>query len=131
MDTPAYPENYMHRIGRTGRAESEGNSILFFTEKESESKDEIEALMKRDIPLLFMPEEVEINPQKLDEEREKIVDKYSRLKPNEVKNKAFHEKSEKNKKINLGGSYKREIVKKYKKPKTKGDKRANNRKKKK
>ena len=31
---------------------------------------------------------------------------------------AFHEKSEKNQKVNLGGSYKREIKKKYKKPKT-------------
>jgi len=131
MDTPAFPENYMHRIGRTGRAEREGYSILFFTEKEREAKEEIERLMKQSIALLFMPEEVEINPQKLDEERERIVDKYSRLKPKEFKNKAFHEKSEKNKKINLGGSYKREIVKKYKKPKTKGDKRANNRKKKK
>jgi ATP-dependent RNA helicase RhlE len=131
MDTPAYPENYMHRIGRTGRAEHEGKSILFFTEKEREAKEAIEALMNLTIPMLFMPEEVEINPQKLDEEREKIVDKYSRIKPKEAKNKAFHEKSEKNKKINLGGSYKREIVKKYKKPKTKGDKRANNQKKRK
>jgi ATP-dependent RNA helicase RhlE len=24
FDTPAYPENYMHRIGRTGRAEERG-----------------------------------------------------------------------------------------------------------
>ncbi|HET8752857.1 MAG TPA: DEAD/DEAH box helicase, partial [Salinimicrobium sp.] len=28
FDTPHYPENYMHRIGRTGRAEKEGNSIV-------------------------------------------------------------------------------------------------------
>ena len=34
LDVPAYPENYMHRIGRTGRAEREGNAILMFTEKE-------------------------------------------------------------------------------------------------
>ncbi|MBT5859267.1 MAG: DEAD/DEAH box helicase, partial [Flavobacteriales bacterium] len=34
FDTPIYPENYMHRIGRTGRAEEEGKSILFFTERE-------------------------------------------------------------------------------------------------
>ena len=33
FDTPTYPENYMHRIGRTGRAEREGQSIVFSTEK--------------------------------------------------------------------------------------------------
>ena len=31
FDTPKYPENYMHRIGRTGRAEKLGESILFYT----------------------------------------------------------------------------------------------------
>ncbi|GAK76634.1 superfamily II DNA and RNA helicase [Nonlabens ulvanivorans] len=34
------------------------------------------------------------------------------------------------KKVNLGGSYRREIAKKYKKPKTRGDKIANRRRKK-
>jgi len=37
FDTPLYPENYMHRIGRTGRAEKKGNSLLFYTKKESKS----------------------------------------------------------------------------------------------
>ena len=39
-------------------------------------------------------------------------------------------KKDKNKKVNLGGSYRREIAVKYKKPKTRGDKFANNKKKK-
>ncbi len=42
FDTPDFPENYMHRIGRTGRAEKEGKTILFSTEKEQESKEKIE-----------------------------------------------------------------------------------------
>lgn len=129
IDTPAFPENYMHRIGRTGRAEQKGHSILFSTEKEKEAKDAIEALMDYSIPLTPFPESVEFNPQKLDEERERQVDKYSRNMVKESGNKAYHEKSEKNSKVNLGGSYKFEIAKKYKKPKTKGDKKANNRKK--
>jgi len=45
--------------------------------------------------------------------------------------KGFHEKKEKNRKENLGGSYKRTIKRKYKKPKTKGDKNFNLRNKKK
>ena len=34
FDTPFYPENYIHRIGRTGRAGQQGRSILFYNEKE-------------------------------------------------------------------------------------------------
>ena len=34
FDTPFYPENYIHRIGRTGRAEQQGKAILFYSEKE-------------------------------------------------------------------------------------------------
>ena len=48
FDTPEYPENYMHRIGRTGRAEREGEAILFSTENEQESIEKIEGLMKMD-----------------------------------------------------------------------------------
>ncbi|HET8804349.1 MAG TPA: ATP-dependent helicase, partial [Aequorivita sp.] len=43
---------------------------------------------------------------------------------------AFHEKKEKNQKENQGGSYKRIIKQKYKKPKTRGDKNYNKRNKK-
>ena len=45
FDTPQYPENYMHRIGRTGRAEKKGQSLLFTTENEQEYLDAIEKLM--------------------------------------------------------------------------------------
>jgi len=37
FDTPEYPENYLHRIGRTGRAELQGKSILFYTKKEEDA----------------------------------------------------------------------------------------------
>ena len=37
FDTPGFPEIYMQRIGRTGRAEDKGSSVLFFTEKEEEN----------------------------------------------------------------------------------------------
>jgi ATP-dependent RNA helicase RhlE len=42
----------------------------------------------------------------------------------------MEEKKPKNRKVNLGGSYKFKIAKKYSKPKTRGDKIANRRKKK-
>lgn len=134
FDTPNFPENYMHRIGRTGRAEKEGQTILFSTEKEQSAKLDIEVLMDTEIPLLEFPSEVEISDQLTPEEKPK--DEAERNNPHKRKNRetfgeAFHEKSEKNSKTNQGGSYRREIAKKYKKPKTRGDKNYNKRNKKK
>ena len=129
MDVPKYPENYMHRIGRTGRAGNRGTSYLFYTHKEEEDKLAIEVYMDKEIEELPFPEEVELDMQKLAEEKNRVVDKYSRNMNKVEANPAFHEKKEKNKKENLGGSYRREIAKKYKKPKTRGDKGQNKRKK--
>ncbi|MBT6699184.1 MAG: DEAD/DEAH box helicase, partial [Flavobacteriales bacterium] len=69
FDTPIYPENYMHRIGRTGRAEEKGKSLLFYTEKEEKNKEFIEDLMNYKIPVSEIPEEVEITQQLTEEER--------------------------------------------------------------
>ncbi len=124
FDTPSFPENYIHRIGRTGRAEQQGKSILFYTEKEEEAKDRIEALMSYQIPLLDFPGEVEISSQKTPEERAITGDTKNPFR-NEKKivlAPGFHEKKAKNMKTNQGGSYKKDLALKYKKPKTKGDK---------
>lgn len=132
FDTPSYPENYMHRIGRTGRAEQKGTAVLFSTEAENDAREQIEHLMNMAIPVLELPEAIVISTELIEEERPQIREHY-----NPIKNKddesgtAFHDKIDKNKKVNLGGSYRREIVKKYKKPKTRGDKNYNKRNKKK
>ena len=133
FNTPYYPENYMHRIGRTGRAEHEGKTILLSTEKEQESKKRIEELMSYKIPHLDLPEEVDVSKQLTEEERPKEPGESSnnRTSLEYVPGPAFHEKKEKNQKTNQGGSYRREIAKKYKKPKTRGDKNYNKRNKKK
>ncbi|MGB0974297.1 MAG: DEAD/DEAH box helicase [Flavobacteriaceae bacterium] len=133
FDTPNFPENYMHRIGRTGRAKHEGHTILFSTEKEQEHKAAIEALMAYDIPKLDLPDAIEIAERLTPEERPKRIERdnpHKRLQNEDAPGPAFHEKSEKNSKENLGGSYRREIAKKYKKPKTRGDKNYNKRNKK-
>ena len=130
FDTPAYPENYMHRIGRTGRAEEEGRTILFYTEKEKVYKESIEKLMDYEIPMMDFPKDVEISSQSIPEELPKLGGNYNRNTKLEIRGPAFHEKKEKNKKVNQGGSYKFK-GKKYTKPKTKGDKIKNLRNKKK
>jgi ATP-dependent RNA helicase RhlE len=130
FDVPTYPENYMHRIGRTGRAEQPGQSVLFFSEKETAEKEAIETLMDYQIPLLEFPEDVEINEFLTDKEQEPVVDKFSLLQAKAKRpGLAVHEKKAKNQKVNLGGSYKKMIAEKYKKPKTRGDKHANKKKK--
>jgi len=131
FDVPNYPENYMHRIGRTGRAEELGKSILFYTDKEVGLKEAIETLMNYQIPLLDFPAEVEITNELIPEERPKVAEsnynRNTKLKPGSVED---EEKKEKNQKVNLGGSYKRKLASKHKKPRTKGDKIQNNKKRK-
>lgn len=131
FDTPDFPENYMHRIGRTGRAEREGKSILFSTESELESLEKIEALMNMTISFMEFPENVDISDELIEEERPQIKERNNPIKKDETIGPAFHEKKDKNKKENLGGSYKFKIAEKYKKPKTRGDKNYNKRNKKK
>ncbi|WP_417213592.1 DEAD/DEAH box helicase [Bizionia sp.] len=132
FDTPNFPENYMHRIGRTGRAEREGKSILFYTEKEQEALERIEGLMQMTIPEIEFPENVAISTDLLEEERPQILERNNplKLRDEDAPGPAFHEKKEKNSKENLGGSYKFKIAAKYKKPKTRGDKNYNKRNKK-
>lgn len=125
-DVPIFPENYMHRIGRTGRAEEEGTAIMFFTEKEEVYKASIEALMDYKIPQNEFPEAVEVSEELTREERPDDPDLVNQIRDPKKDNRgaAFHEKKDKNKKVNLGGGKrKKELKLKYKKPKTRGDKR--------
>ena len=132
FDSPDYPENYMHRIGRTGRAKRLGHSILLSTEKEQDARERIEALMQMSIAIKNIPDSVEISKELIEEEREVIKERYNPTKrrAEDEPGPAFHEKKAKNKKTNLGGSYRRNVSKKYKKPKTRGDKNFNKRNKK-
>ena len=61
FEMPELPELYMHRIGRTGRADAEGTSISFVTPREEESFVEVEVLMNKELEITPFPEEVEIS----------------------------------------------------------------------
>ena len=120
FDLPKNAEQYIHRIGRTGRAKQHGTSISLFTQAEEEMLLEIEILMLKEIPHVDLPEDIVISQVLMPEEKDRTKDKEIGQSKKDLHEPgpAFHEKKEKNKKINLGGSYKREIKKKYKKPKT-------------
>jgi ATP-dependent RNA helicase RhlE len=97
------PEQYIHRIGRTGRAGGSGTSISFIAPREEDIKIEAEVLMNLEIPILEMPSEVEISTQLIGPEKEKQKIKFLLKKPKLEGQGNTHEKAEKNKKINLGG----------------------------
>jgi ATP-dependent RNA helicase RhlE len=125
FDTPFYPENYIHRIGRTGRVDQEGKSILFYNEKEIALKDEIEGLMNYQIPLNELPVEVKVSGQLTPEEKDKpiVTEEVYFKKPAVEVGASFHEKSEKNSKEKTQKkSYEKILKEKYKKPIRRGDK---------
>jgi len=125
FDIPKDAENYIHRIGRTGRAKNEGNALTFVTEQDEEILTEIETLMDLKVPVIDFPSEVTISTKMTEDETPKeIIKEYQKKRSKEfAPGPAFHEKKEKNKKTNQGGSYRRELAKKYKKPRTRGQKR--------
>ncbi|TWV98836.1 DEAD/DEAH box helicase [Chitinophaga pinensis] len=124
FDTPEVPESYMHRIGRTGRADKEGNSILFTKPQEKENKDNIEALMNYQIPVLPLPEELVISDVLTEDEKPQVKMKnfLIKLPSKDEAGPAFHEKSAKNKKVNVKIRHADKMKLKYGKPKTRGAK---------
>lgn len=109
FDTPDAPEDYIHRIGRTGRAEQSGTAITFVNEPEQKNLAEIETFMNRIIHEKPFPADVIISNIFTDEERPVLFDKDYIGKPKGIADSqgAYHEKLEKNKKVNLGGPGKR------------------------
>ena len=55
-DVPVAPEDYVHRIGRTGRAGNKGQAITFFTIAEEHSLRAIEKLTGQQVERVFLPD---------------------------------------------------------------------------
>lgn len=124
FDTPDVPENYIHRIGRTGRADKKGIAMTFVTEKEKVLQKGIETLMKQAIPHLALPDDLEISSILTEDEKPKVRMKIIQIKvpKKEESGPAFHEKSAKNSKVNVRKNRKEIMQKKYGKPISRGGK---------
>ena len=103
FEMPELPELYMHRIGRTGRADATGTAISLVTLREQEFKIEAELLMNTEIPIIEFPSDVEISTLLIGPEKDKQPIKFLMKKVKLEGDGAFQEKSKKNKKVNLGG----------------------------
>jgi ATP-dependent RNA helicase RhlE len=112
FDIPEDPTHYIHRIGRTGRADKEGIAISFISDLDVDLYAKIETTINSTISDITIPEEVEISSTLLEFEKPEVPG-VNYLAKATLKNSqgAFHEKKEKNKKKNLGSKWKREQMK--------------------
>ncbi len=108
---PKDPSAYIHRIGRTGRADKTGIAISFIKKLEQPMQKQVEALMKKKLQMLAMPDAVEITDNLTQDEKPVTRDKNLKKLPKlPIPTGAFHEKKEKNKKVNLGGKRRQESL---------------------
>lgn len=110
FDIPIVIEDYVHRIGRTGRAYKTGVAISFCNAAEQYYVDKVEKLIRQKIPVIDLPEDVVIEKTGFDEKQAiaKEIDLQKRKENPEFMG-AFHDKKASNMKTNKG---KREVAKK-------------------
>ncbi len=120
FDLPQVAENYIHRIGRTGRADKKGIAVSFITPKEKDAREAIETLMKLEVPTFPLPPHLEISDVLIEEEKPKVYVKEIQIKipKREERGASFHEKSAKNSKTHNKVSHRDKMKKKYGKPVT-------------
>jgi ATP-dependent RNA helicase RhlE len=93
FDVPVSYEDYVHRIGRTGRAFQEGTAITFVTKAELYHIEKIEKLIREKIPLKDLPEDLVIEKTPFQEEQKmrREIDE-QRKKDDPTFKGAFHDK---------------------------------------
>lgn len=93
FDVPIIIEDYVHRIGRTGRAFAKGDAITFCTSAEEYYVNKIEKLIRQEIPVLPLPAEVFIEETPYEEKQQiaRQIDDQKRKENPDFKG-AFHEK---------------------------------------
>ncbi len=97
FDVPFVVEDYVHRIGRTGRAMQLGEAITFCTPAEEYYIHKTEKLIRQTIPVYPVPAEVFIEETPYEEKQDQAreIDLQKRKEDPEFKG-AFHEKKTQN-----------------------------------
>lgn len=121
FDIPESPENYIHRIGRTGRADKNGSAITFISEKDEVALFAIEELMQQRLSFSKVTEDIVFTEELLEFEKPKLLipGKALKLPKRENSGDSFHDKIAKNKKVNVRYNHKKAMLEKYGKPKRK------------
>lgn len=79
-DAPNDAEDYIHRIGRTARASSEGEAITFINEEDQGKFEKIEQLLEKEVRKIPLPESIGVGPE-YDPKKNRGKGKFSRKKP--------------------------------------------------
>ncbi|GAA4466616.1 DEAD/DEAH box helicase [Nibrella saemangeumensis] len=118
FDMPEDPETYIHRIGRTGRADKRGTAISFITQRDQEYQTAIESLMNYAILMTPLPKGLTISDELMEHEQPKVTMKNIVVKSSRPEDGggAFHEKIDKNKKVNVRRDHEAEKRQKYGRP---------------
>ncbi|WP_373521295.1 DEAD/DEAH box helicase [Aquiflexum sp.] len=93
FDVPLIYEDYVHRIGRTGRAEQEGAAITFVNPAEEYHFEKIEEIIRMEVPTVQIPEEFTVTPTPFEEQQgyAREIDGQKKKENPEFKG-GFHEK---------------------------------------
>ncbi|MDB5031245.1 DEAD/DEAH box helicase [Mucilaginibacter sp.] len=126
FDVPVVIEDYVHRIGRTGRALQSGEAITFCNPAEEYYLNKIQKLIRQTIPVLAIPAGVfvEATPYEEKQDQDREIDMQKRKDDPDFKG-AFHEKktlnqrkkfdAEKAKRTGSGGPPKKSKPKSFRK----------------
>lgn len=95
FDVPILYEDYVHRIGRTGRALKEGKAITMANKAEEWHIKKIEKIIRQEIPVKKFPESVKVEPTPFVEQQviARELDNLKMKEDPEYKG-AFHEKKQ-------------------------------------
>ena len=96
FEVPVVYEDYVHRVGRTGRADKTGEAITFVDPAEEYHLRRIEALIRQQVPEKPLPNEIQILPTDFTEQQliARSIDN-QRKKEDPTFKGAFHEKKNK------------------------------------
>jgi len=96
FDVPSHYEDYVHRIGRTGRAFQEGKAITFATKAELYHISRIEKLIREKIPVKKLPRRIKIEETSTEETQimAREIDRQKKREDPEYGG-AFHERKRK------------------------------------
>ena len=91
FDVPSHAEDYVHRIGRTGRAGKNGKAVMICVPRDEKNLADIERLVEREVPRLpvpgaSQPEAAEAQDAEKTEEKPKRSRSRSRKKPEDQAN---------------------------------------------
>lgn len=93
FDVPLVYEDYIHRIGRTGRIFNQGDSVTFCAPHDEYHLRKIEALISETIPESALPQEIRVRETPFEEKQHQLreIDQQRRKEDPDYQG-AFHEK---------------------------------------